>query len=255
MTGIGTRLGLTKLGLDLDVYEAILATEFDSMVAGWALDETSGVTADNMEGTAARDGTYGGVTLNQDQTPFICPRFDGVNDYVDVHSASLSTAFPWKKGTLLVYTKAYSDNIWNDINWKWFVGFRDDQALGGNKSVYQIFKTNNAREIAWTCSFGGKSNSIQKSGISGTDWLCLAATWDDADGNNRFRAYYNGVQEGSDSAYDVTPDSTTLTDTWAAIGAMRDLPIYQWNGYIAPVVLWSTELTASQIARLASYIT
>lgn len=69
-------------------------TDVLDAVAHWRFNETSGVTADNVEGTAAYDGTYtGGVTLNQagHAASVIAASFDGVNDYVTVpFSAALN---------------------------------------------------------------------------------------------------------------------------------------------------------------------
>ena len=46
-------------------YKKVLATEPANLLAYWPLNEGSGSVADNLEGTAARDGAYTGVTLGQ----------------------------------------------------------------------------------------------------------------------------------------------------------------------------------------------
>ena len=56
--------------------------------------------SDNAEGTAARNGVYTGVTLGQSVAPFTAPLFDGVNDFNNIYSASLATAFDATAGTL-----------------------------------------------------------------------------------------------------------------------------------------------------------
>lgn len=98
VTGDGS--GVTQ-GLEPQGY----ATSFDttatntSPYAWYKLDETSGTTADNAEGTAARDGTYVGTpTLNIDGKPGAiraadkAVRFDGSDDHVALPSGMLDLA-------------------------------------------------------------------------------------------------------------------------------------------------------------------
>lgn len=65
-----------------------------SVIAQWMLNETSGLVADNAQGTATYDGTYaGGVTLNQagPASGIASANFDGVDDRVDItYNAALA---------------------------------------------------------------------------------------------------------------------------------------------------------------------
>lgn len=84
-------------------------TTYSGNVTLWMLDETSGTTADNIQGTATYDGTYtGGYTLNQ--SGFVSGiqsvSLNGTTGYVSIpyNAAMATTAFSvegWFKATTL----------------------------------------------------------------------------------------------------------------------------------------------------------
>jgi hypothetical protein len=69
MGGIGIGISPAFGGYAQTYKDKVLGTVPDDLIAYWTLAETSGSTADNAEGTAARDGTYTGVTLNSSTGP------------------------------------------------------------------------------------------------------------------------------------------------------------------------------------------
>ena len=97
-------------------YEKVLGIQSANMLAYWPVWEASGAVADNIEGTAARDGAYTGVDLGQ---PGIgdgntCPWWDGANDYCNIYSTSLRDAFNGAEGTIACWAKVNSAAVWTD---------------------------------------------------------------------------------------------------------------------------------------------
>jgi len=69
--------------------------DLTSLLVFYPLNEISGTTAINAEGTGARNATYSNITLNSDTSPFGegSPTFNGLTSAVDIYSASLASAF------------------------------------------------------------------------------------------------------------------------------------------------------------------
>lgn len=77
--------------------------QIPSNAALWMLDETSGTTADNQQGTSARDGTYtGGFTLNQSG-------FDTGIGAVDLNGSTGYVSVPYNAG---IATSAFTFEAW-----------------------------------------------------------------------------------------------------------------------------------------------
>lgn len=221
----------------------VLGTEASNLIAYWPLNEASGTNADNAEGTAARDGTYNGVTLGQ---PGIgdgetCPSFDGSNDYVSIYSDSLRDAFNGAAGTVALWAKVSGAGVWSDGQNRRAIKITVD----GSNNVY-IGKTS-GNVMIWAYTAGGTSDAITAA-RSPTGWVHLGITWDAA--ADQVMAYYTGSQEGA---------TQTGLGTWAGnivnsgtiIGAENNTPAFPWDGLLAHVAVWTKALSAAQIASLA----
>ena len=85
-----------------------------NLIAYWPLGETSGSIAADLSGNE-QHGTYTGVTLAQ---PGIgdgrsAPFFDGANDFVNVLSPGLASAFNGAAGTIALWFHVNSPASWN----------------------------------------------------------------------------------------------------------------------------------------------
>jgi hypothetical protein len=223
--------------------DKILGVEPANLIGLWPLNELTGTTADNAEGTAARDGTYTGVTLGQSVTPFVCPLFDGVNDFVTLPHAALDTPFDGGAGTLELWVEMSAAGIWTDGAAHTFAKLTAD---ADNYILLQKTTTNG--ELEFTYRAQGTSETVTKSSVSTTGLFHVAITWDKT--ANAVKAYYNGAQEGS---------TQTIAGTWAGalasafLGAASSTPTTPHNGYLAPAGLWNKALTAAQILNLYNW--
>jgi hypothetical protein len=196
--------------------------------------------ADNAEGTAARDGAYHGVRLGQAQDPLVCPQFDGVNDYVDIYSASLASAFSGAAGTALIFAK---NNVWDT---SYNIAFRLRVNLN---NLIHIYQNNTAGQLVWGYKAGGTNEQVTKTGLSGVSaWMQLAITWDKA-GSGDMTAYYNGAQEGTPQAIAGTW-AGSLDSSSTIVGASSTTPTEPWSGYLAHCAIWTKALTAAQILAI-----
>lgn len=226
-------------------YSALLqGTQSDDLIAHWRLNETSGSTADNAEGTADRDGTYTGVTLADvdgilDESK--APLFDGANDFVDIYSASLNTAFNVAEGTLLGWFRLSTDAAGQNVG----VALRAD----GNNRVTLLLTA--AEFLQWIYGAGGTFENVSRAvATEELVWIFMAMTWSVA--ANQMKAYLNGSQFGSTQT-GLGTWSGALASDQVNIGVRDNSPslVQPWEGHICHVAVWTTPLTGAEILALA----
>lgn len=163
-------------------------------IAYWRLNETVGPTADNYEGTAARDGTYINTpTLNQTGIGdgLGAPLFDPPSsENVNIYSASLEAAFNPSEGTLAMWVKMRDAAVWTDAVFRCPFTLRVD---GANE--IQFSKASGGAFVSWLYFAGGVSEQIISGAQVTADWFHMAMTWSVA--ADEMKAYLNGVQEGA----------------------------------------------------------
>jgi len=226
----------------------VLATSSANLIAYWDMQETSGTTADNAEGTAARDITYARnvTTMTTAAGPAggTAPLFDGANDLVDIETDSLEAAIDYAEGSLFAWAKVSAAGVWTDGGVRGMVQIRID-----NDNTIQIAKAAANNQLNVTYVAGGTTVSRAKTSYSPTGWFNVGLSWSlSAGGSGEVKVYFDGVQEGA---------TLTGLGTWAGselnpgvIGATTAAPGNVWDGYIAHVPLWTTPLIASQFAAL-----
>lgn len=234
--------------LDQSYISKVLGIESADLIAYWPMNELSGAVAVNVEGTAARNGAYTGVTLGQTGIGDgnACPLFDGANDYCDVHSASLNTAFSGVAGTVQIWGKP-PVGAWTDGVSRRLIQIYVD----GNNRIY-IGKSSANNAILFLYVAGGTAESVTINNVGPSiDWKPYVITWDfNAGANGEVKAYISGVQ------VDVTK---TNLGVWAGnldinatnIGSNLH-PTNVWDGLLAHVPIWTKALSATQIANLAT---
>jgi hypothetical protein len=236
-------LAIDKDYLAADYINKILSF---SPMAYWPLNETSGVDADNAEGTAARDGTYSGVTLDNSTGPDEQPvgLWDGANDTCDIQTASLASAFNGPAGTIAVWCKVINAGFWTDANNR--AAFR---VLADANNYVIIYSPVGHNTITMVYNAGATTKQVIRSSYSPTSWFHLAMTWDAAAGaTGEMKAFFDGAQYGS---------TQTLLGTWANsltesnIGS-NATPASVWSGWLAHAAVWDSALTPAQIASLAT---
>lgn len=226
--------------------QVVLSVAPSDLILYYPLQESAGPTADNAEGTAARDGTYNGSWLYQNTPgPFAgdsSPRGDNSTTYVDFYSASLDGVYDGNEITVNIWGRLSASN--------WSNGETDELARLQSvtaTNLVQINKTAGVNELHWRYT----SSSVTKeifSTAQGADLDWFMMTLVASDSGNYMRAYYNGSQ--------VSTDQTGL-GTWA--GALNSSncnfgsstsPGNVWPGWLAHAAIWKTALTAGQITTL-----
>ena len=218
-------------------------------IAYWPLDEKQGTVAyDWVSGrvAGAQNGAYTGVTLGQ---PGIgdgrtSPLFDGANDYVNVYSTTFRDAFNGAEGTLMAWAKVSGVGVWTDTVLRYISAIYIDAS-----NYVLVRKATVANKLEWIYVAGGINETVSKTPISETGWMCLGLTWSKT--ADKMIVYYNGVQEG------VTQ---TGLGTWAGnpaaaytcIGSLNTTPLYTWNGYEAHVAVFGSALPPAAMLDLAT---
>ncbi len=95
---------------------------------------------------------------------------------------------------------------------------------------------------------GGLVTAIN--GIAETGWMHLAITMSVA--ADELITYYNGTQEGPTLNGLLTQSDITLDAVRNCCGSYTTTPTLLFSGYVAHAAIWTSALTPTQIASLAS---
>lgn len=215
-----------------------------SPIAYWPLNETSGTAITDASGNG-RNGTYNGPTLGQ---PGIgdgntAPLFDGVNDAANVYSASLASAFNGAEGTVAVWAKVASSAVWTDATYRAIVRL----AVDSNNDI-MIYRSTVSNRINCDYRAGGTLNQVAATSLTSTAWLHIALTWSKT--SNVLTAYSNGASIGTQPVTGTWAGS--LASTRTLLGSQFAPSTMPWSGYLAHAAIWTTALSSTDIASLAT---
>lgn len=214
----------------------------DGINSLWMLEETSGTTADNAEGTAARDGTYtGGFTLNQTgpQTGLKSVDLNGTTGYISVaYSADL-----WGGATTYI-PKAHE--FW--FNTDTLTGTQTifDSVSGVTGLLLQLTSTG---LLQWQRGYGGILRSLQTvaSGLSAGVWYqAIYIEW--SGGYTEF--YLNGTRtytSYSSGGYE------SPTATGFRVGARLGGTNF-FNGKVGPFGFWRSTVANPSLLQPAELV-
>jgi len=183
------------------------------------------------------------VTLNgvafTDGSP--APSFDGVNDYTNIYSSSLSSAMNFNQGTLSLWIKPDAAFLASATAGQ---VFNLADSIGSNG--VQVFKTGSANQFFFRRTEAGTSRTITVSDSSSA-WTHFLFTWDVS--GNAITAYVNGITSGTPST--AASISATLSSSRSVLGAATTSAGLPWKGALAQAALWDTVLSGSEITALA----
>jgi hypothetical protein len=205
------------------------------LIAYYPLDEVSGTTANDRSGNA-RHGTFqNGVALNTrtfvDGTPAVA--FDGSNDYVEIFSSSLASAFNGNQGSLMIWIQP------------------DSLTDGSFRRALTIEVSSTYRLGVLKPTTNNRIDALRLPGVylstgnPSTNWRQVTITWDTS--SNVTRIYWEGSLA---EVFDAQAWIGTIAN--ARIGSLGSSVSNVWDGSIAHVAIWNQVLTAGQVASLAN---
>jgi len=222
-------------------YLSALRSIFGSSLIGlWLQNEQAGSVCRDYS-PYAHNGTYSGVTLAAARGPrgLFAPSYDGANDYTNIYSASLVSAFNGQEGTVIAWARVSGAGVWTD-------GVSHDvvnlQADASNYVVIRKATANNT--IALRYGAGGVDKSVYWASGGTLTWACYAITWSKS--ANQVAAYINSGPTGTATGLGTWAGSPASTTT--NIGAFSTTPVNPWSGLIGPVILLNRAATPAEIA-------
>lgn len=246
MTSLGLRL-TTTLRRRGGYASKVLSIFGNDLLAYWPMQEASGTNADNAEGTAARDGTYTGVTLadltlaNGD----VAPLWDGTNDYCDVYSDSLRDAFDGDEGTLAIFAQVENASVLTDG-----ANRRAANLTADASNRIRLGRQSGDNQIRFEYSAGGTSE-IRVITPGDTDLMHLGITWSASAGaSGEVKFWYKGSQSGTTQT-GLGTWAGTLASSGTLIGADTATPGNPWQGWLAHCVVATRAATADEMTALA----
>lgn len=220
----------------------VLSVAADALIAYWPLSEPSGAAA--IDQTGRYHGAYTGVDLNY---PGVgdggsAPFFDGINDFCNIYSAALATAFNGAEGAVSIWMKVSGAGVWTDATLRRLMGLRVD-------ANNQVNLSRSATSNTLLCQYlaGATSKTVSIGSQSSTDWLHLAMTWSKS--ADQMKVYFQGVQTGATQT-GLGTWAGTFNSTRANIGADSTVPATVWSGNLAHAAIWTRALSAGEIAEL-----
>ncbi|MFC0878752.1 LamG-like jellyroll fold domain-containing protein, partial [Saccharicrinis sp. FJH2] len=197
-----------------------------NLVAYYPFNETSGITADNAEGTSLYDGTLTNMTGSEWTTssaifgPKNCLDFDGNNDCVDI--PTLSPAFT--QGTISFWIKPKA------------IPVTHSRVLSDAWDDDEIYLVNGVGKIATWYMING-DELMSSSALPVNEWTHVAITMD----NSGSKLYINGVLD------DESGPSDTDISTNFRIGGFYGAYWEVVNGQLDEFSIWSDVRTQEEI--------
>jgi hypothetical protein len=206
-------------------------------IAYWPFSEVAGTTGaasvldisgNNHHATPA-NVTFGAAGIGDGETS---ATFNGSNSAINAFSAGLAGAFDGAEGSLLMWLRFAA---WGPLVYGLFLSDFTLQVLSAGTDLYLFIKT------------GGVEKTHVIGGMSTTEFFSIAMTWSES--NDRKNSYLSGAV--------VAPELTGL-GVWSTpltqftIGASDNTGAGALNGGIAKVALFDKELSAAQVAAIAT---
>lgn len=184
-------------------------------------------------------------TVNQDAGSKLLKAysFDGSNDFVNIYSADLNSAFNPDEGTLLVFAKVSDAGVWTDGAQRFIATI----GLSSNE-VYLRKSSTGSNRIDFVYTAGGTVKSIALTSFSPTDFFMLAITWSKS--ADEMKAYSNGVQTGATQT-GLGAWAGNLNSAQCVIGAANTSAANRFSGFIAHPALVNRALSDAEIHRIA----
>lgn len=215
-------------------------------IAYWPEAETAGETA-NCLVNPAQNGTHSGVDLGQIVTDsnlvsFICPYYDGANDYSNVLTNTLSSVFNGSELTIAAWVRVNDSSAWSDGTLRVIFNI----FINANNNI-RAYKQSGTNGIACEYDAGGTAEFFASGAVSSTDWIHVLVTVSKT--TNSAVLYINGVSTGSAGTLGNWVGGALTVST---IGANSIVPASVWHGWVSNVAIWDLALSTATISDLAT---
>lgn len=233
--GVGA---LNVVGASRTYTQKVLAL---SPLGYWPLNGSANDASGNGYNGAATAVTYGTGIGDGGQAGV----FDGSTSFIDIYSAGFAGAVNTAELTVSAWCKVTNAGVWTDGS--------NDIAINLSASAtnaIRLYKTSTNNQIQFQYYAGGTNKNVSDTSLAGaTGWFHFAMTVTKS--GDAMIAYLNGAKVGATQT-GLGTWSGALAATTTAIGALNTTPIQVWNGALAHVAVFTSALSAAQVASLAA---
>lgn len=170
------------------------------------------------------------------------PYYDGTNDYSNIYSAALASAFNGDEFTISVWVRVSGAGVWTDGVYHRAIWIAAD---GNNRVSMQKSASDNTWELIRGGSSTWKSVSTASGGTLGWTMLTITAS----KSRDEQRHYVNAAQAG-DTETGLASWSGAPAATTTVIGAASTTPTQPWSGLIGPTLVATRVLSPGEIRAL-----
>lgn len=205
-------------------YATILRDDYGADEVWPLVDITSGTTIPAFV-NSNRDGVLSGWDLQNTAGPVLgtfAPYSDGITDYGNIATSSLSTAWTPKIGSVFVWAKVADATVWTDNTFRMIVSLYSVPS-----QRIEIYKANTPNVVEAIVAISSTTTTAIPT--TTTDWFSIGASWQDVSTGNLARVYFNGVQVGGDISGFGAGIGTLQTS--ATIGARSTT--LSWKGWLS----------------------
>jgi len=228
--------------LGSDYLRKIQSVRPESLIALWPQNEPLG-HAVSTEIVRGYHGAYTAVTLGQpgiQGSGMTSAGYNGATAFNNIYSVALNAMFDGSEGTALIWQHV---NSWVDATARCSMRLYVD---ANNEVKIERSAVNN--RLTFTYESGGVVNAVNANGKTDTGLVPCAITWSKS--ADEVITYYDGTQNGAiQNGLGIWAGNLNVNLT--VIGAGSTGAAIPWHGRLAPGLVYSTPLTADQIAYLS----
>jgi lysophospholipase L1-like esterase len=231
--------------LDTDILtleQQIMA--LSGIVSYWPLTESSGTTASNLV-NASLNGTYaGGISLATSDFPKSEPvvKFTDANDGITMPIGSISSAWNWNKGWLMLWVKTDTTLTYDNTT---SIAFQIASTLGGTFTLTETDPTQKGLHTVRYQRAEGANIDYTFSKNSEANWDLIVYNWDAT--IDTMEMYHNGNLMYSSGKFGATVPTDIISFSLGQV--------ISWFGGIGHVAFGAGEnITQKQINKIWQYV-
>ncbi|MBP6914244.1 LamG domain-containing protein [Candidatus Parcubacteria bacterium] len=238
LVGMSSITGSAKIAKANAFLDSMDSSLLLGRVSQWKLDETSGTSANdswlsnigtliNFADTSAGYGdTHGSGWMSSNNCiSGTCLKFDGVDDYIDCGTGSISSLTD-KKMTISIWVKVYNVDSWQHL-------VHTGWAANG---AYLLALYNSGATLQMKNSVGTSYSATYADIISINNWYNVVGLYNDSD--KSLKVYVNGIKAATDG---------TATGTMLTVSGTTFIATSELNGLIDDIRIYNQAMSNSEI--------